>query len=282
MEDKIKKYTGENIATTLEGLARETYIACASYMHEAFGDNVEYERMLYHVLLCEDTKEYLYGKPPGPVRYVPGSRPVLEKIVAEVTEGCETQRDKVLAILVYIRDLYKKVNGEDYFYGGTEEELIKKSEWYCERVARLMCGLCEIAGMPGRVVFHIAAGHLTSEIYLEDHWAYFDPRCGMFCLDEDGKFMSVQDILDNREMIFKQNEWVCSFHSPYWSLDFRQHRNYHFCFNPRELQCIGDYSLMDADKYHFEWRRSHENKFASGDRTIHTRYTELGLMYLIQ
>ena len=278
----IEKYTGINIADRLNGMARECYLCCWEWMKNAWGNNVEFERMAGHVLYCKQTQEYLYKNPPANVRYIKGSRPFLEKIVDEVCSECKTDREKVLAILVYIRDLHKKVGGTDWFYGGTEEELIKKSEWFCERVARLMVGLCEIAGFPGRIIFHVASGHITSEIYFENKWAYFDPRCGMFCMDENDTFLSVEEILNNREIIFKQNDFVNNFHSPHWSLDFRQHRNYYFCFSPYEIQCFGDYSLMDADKYHFEWMPSCENGIPIELKEIHKRYEETGLMLLIQ
>lgn len=281
MSLEIERYTGINIADRLTGIRRELYLSCWNYMHDAFGDNVEFERMANHVLYCEQTRGYLYEAQPQAVRYVNGSRPALEKIVKSVCDGLTVDRDKVMALFVYVRDLYHKANGADYFYGGTEEDLIKKGEWFCERVARLMVALCEIAGFAGRIIFHMAAGHLTVEIFFNGRWAYFDPRCGMFYLNEQGEFMSVEEILANREIIFKQSEWVNSFHSPYWSLDYRHHRNFHFCFNPLELQCFGDYSLMDADKYHFEWMPSLETKRPTAQRDSHSRYTEIGMMVLL-
>ena len=169
---------------------------------------MEFERLAEQVLYCSSTRSYLYANKPESVKYVKGSRPYLEKIVYDICKGCNTDREKVLAILVYVRDLHKKVGGVDYFYGGTEEELIKKGEWFCERVSRLMVGLCEIAGFPGRIIFHIAAGHLTVEIFFEGKWGYFDPRCGMFYMDGQNRFLSVAEILEHRAIISKQNECI--------------------------------------------------------------------------
>jgi hypothetical protein len=176
--------------------------------------------------------------------------------------------------------MHEKVGGADYFYGGTEEELIKESEWFCERVARVMVALCETQGIAGRIVFHVASGHVTNEIYLEGGWSYFDPRCGMFCVDANDRFMSVDEIMHDRDVIYRQPKWVTDYHAKYWSLDYRQHRNYHFCFSPYELQCIGEYSLSDADRYHFEW----VSPYGGGGnvRTVQNRYEELGLMVLIR
>ena len=276
----VRLYTGENILKVLKTEnEKKTYYWCREYMHENFGDNVEYEHMLRQILLCDETREFLYGTKPEPVRYRRGMRPVLDKVVDEVTAECRTDREKVLAILCYVRDLYKEFNGKDVFFGGTEEELIKKHEWFCERVARLQVGLCEVAGFPGRIVFHIAAGHITSEIYFEDRWGYMDPRCGLFYLWEDGRFMSVDEIIHNRDRIYKQSPEVYAYHSPYWSIEFRNHRNDHFCLSPLEIQCFTPYSLTDADSYHFNWMLHDES--AERADPAHQRYVEYGLMTLI-
>lgn len=279
--EHIQKYTGVNIPDTLDReVAKKAYRYCVQYMHENYEDNVEYEHMLRQILLCDATREYLYGAAPDPVRYVKGTRPMLEKVVEETTAGCKTDREKVLALLCFVRDNYKKdFGGEQSFFGGTEEDLIKKHEWGCEHVARLMIGLCEIAGYPGRIVFHIAAGHITCEIYLEGKWAYFDPRCGLFYLWEDGSFMSVDEVVRNRDMIYKQSEFVHSYQNLYWSIEYRQHRNYHFCLSPLELNCFTPYSLMDADTYHFEWRPF--SKSTSRAAATHKLYVEYGLMTLV-
>ena len=276
----INAYKGANIADRLNGMEKELYETAWSCMYALWGDNVEFQRMNEQILLCDDTESYLYPDTAPTVRYIRGTRPVLDKIGDMICYGLESDREKVLAILKYVRDMHKKVDGADYFYGGTEEELIKKSEWFCERVARVMVGLCETQGIAGRIVFHVAAGHVTNEIYLEGGWAYFDPRCGMFCVDESGRFMSVNDIVHNRDAIYNQPEWVTDCHAEYWSLDYRQHRNYHFCFSPYELQCIGEYSLADADKYNFEWVKP----YCSGGnaRSIQNRYDELGIMVLVR
>jgi len=275
----IRQYTGENILKVLETEnERNTLYWCREYMHQNYGDNVEYEHMNHQILLCDETREYLYAEP-EPVRYRRGMRPVLDQIVDDIIRDCKTEREKVMAILAYVRDLYQEFHGEDIFFGGTEEDLIKKHEWFCERVARLQVGLCEVAGFPGRIVFHIAAGHLTSEIFFEGKWAYMDPRCGLYYLWEDGSFMSVDEIIHNRDRIYQQSQEVYDFHSPYWSVAFRNHRNYHFCLSPLEIQCFTPYSLTDADTYHFNWTLHHESMEKADP--AHQRYTEFGMMTLI-
>ena len=278
---EVDSYKGLNIADHLQGMAKECYLFAWKWMEMAWGNNVEFQRLSEQILLCSETVDYLYGETPKSVKYIRGERPILEREVDEICKNAESDRDKVLAILVYIRDLHKKSGGADFFWGGTEEDLIKKGEGYCERVSRLMVSLCEIAGFPGRIVFHTATGHLTCEIFLEDKWAYFDPRYGMFCMDEKNRFLSVFEILNDRTAIYRQNDFVKSFILEGESTDFRQHYNYNYCFNPKELQRIGEYSLMDADKYNFNWVSSDYHGLPAETLKVHRRYVETGAMTLI-
>jgi len=276
--DKIKKYTGLAIADVLPAKAAKMYLACLEYMHEAFGDNVEYERLSEQILLCDETRDFLYSSP-NPTRYQKGTRPILEKTVSDVCNGCATDKEKVLAILAFIRDLRLKFDGLDFFYGGTEEELIKKGERFCERVSRLMVSLCEVAGIPGRIVFH-SRGHITSEIWLDGKWSYFDPRYGVFFTDSSGKIMSVDEIVANPNAIDSQPDWVTAYVSdektamPNWR---ENHKKY---FDVRELQLMQHYSLADSHKYHFEWMPNYEYKGNIKREEAHKRYVDAINEYL--
>lgn len=255
MTDWLDKYKGIHIADCLQGTARELYLSNREYMHEAFGDNVEYERYDDQILYCEQTRAYLYSPPPK-TEYAFGTRPVLEDVVKSVCEGCQTDREKAIALMVYIRDLKKKSNGYDYFYGGTEEELIKKGERYCERVSRLMDALCEIAGIPARTIWHLSGGHLTNEVYIDGNWAYIDPRFGLFYINEHGMMLSVEEIVADPELIFRQPAWVYEYGSDEYPKEYMQQQNYDYYFAKREIQMFSVYSLANSHKYHYDWRPS--------------------------
>ncbi|MBQ7362999.1 MAG: hypothetical protein IJW48_00970 [Clostridia bacterium] len=262
----IKEFSGERLFDKLSPMARDVVLTNLNYMKEAFGENVEYERLFHQTLLAPETEEYLYSVPERPT-YEWGSRPVLEAAVAEATRGCKTERERVLGLVAYIRDLKEKSHGYDYFYGGTEEELIKKGERFCERVARLMCALSEIAGIPARIIFHVSGGHLTNEVFIEDKWCYVDPRFGLFYLGEDGKLMSVTEITRNPEVIYNQPEWVYAYGSKEYTPEFMAKENHDMYLRPLEIQLYGTYSLKDAEKYgyHYEWRPSAAFKMPERD-----------------
>lgn len=266
-------YTGTNIVGQLrDEYQKESYRAVCNQLYLNYGLNVDYERLASQILLCDDTRDFLY-QTPIPVRYISKTRPELERIVQEITANCKTQREIVLAIMCYIRDLHKKYNCKILFYGGTEEELIKKGEFLCECVSRLMVALCEIKGIPGRTVFHVFSGHFTTELFFEDRWGYVDPRFGLFYLDHEGNFMSVDSIVRHPEMLLDQSDYVKSFCVEYSSFDVRLQRNLQYCLNSREIQCFCNYSLMDKDQYHYDWIPYDTAQEALAK--VHTRYMEL-------
>ena len=276
----IARYSDKSLFDRLTGEARDVVLANLEYMRVAFGENVEYERLFHQTLLAPETEDYLYQAPERPT-YEWGSRPILEEAVAVATKDCKTEREKVLGLVAYIRDLKEKSHGYDYFYGGTEEELIKKGERYCERVARLMCALSEIAGIPARIIFHVSGGHLTNEVYIEDKWCYVDPRFGLFYLGRDGKLMSVREITADPDMIYNQPEWVYEYGSKEYTHEFMMKENHNMYLRPLEIQLFGSYSLKDAERYgyHYDWMPSSAFKMPERD-AAYKGYAEARKIYL--
>lgn len=271
----IHDYMGKNIPDILtDENKQELYRANWDQLKINYGDNVEWQRLKKQILLCDETREYLYGTKPEKVRYVRGTRPILEKYVEDATKDAKTDREKVLALMSFCRDLYKNDpnNALPYnlVYGGTEEQLIEKGENLCECLGRLMVSLSEIAGFPGRIVMHMA-GHIVCEIYFEDRWAYLDPRAGMFYLDDKGKFLSIDEVWRNREVILQQTDFVKSFVSDRWTYEQRQTRNYTILFSPQEMHCFCDYSLMDREEYTYD-QKSREEILQDGMRDAARRY----------
>lgn len=249
----IEDYKGINILNVLKTDAKKgVYQANWDQLYKNYGDNVEWQRLREQVYLCDATREYLYSKP-DKVRYVKGTRPVIDAIVEYVTKNSSNDRDKVLSLLLYGRDLYL-THGKHIpysFYGGTEEQLIEKGENLCECMGRLMVSLCEAAGYPGRIVMHVVNGHITCEIYLEDKWCFFDPRFAVFYVDKDNRILSIEEIMAKRSVVFEQPEWVRNYVSAQTNYDAMAQKNYNQFMHPNEIQCYCDYSLMDYNLYTF-------------------------------
>lgn len=169
------------------------------------------------VVLTADTADALYRDfTPLAQPYVRGTRVFLEKIVDAVTAGCKSDRQKALALLDWVRDIpvtYQNVDG-DPFHGGTEEEVIRKGSSMCNEQARVLGILAQVAGMPSRYVGHMTpidfddpksgTGHGVNELYIENHWAYFDIR-GKFFLKPDGAFASTWELIRNPALIDAQS-----------------------------------------------------------------------------
>ncbi|MBQ4527278.1 MAG: hypothetical protein II998_04320 [Clostridia bacterium] len=253
MENIIDLCMGMNIADRLAGSAKNVFVSLMDYVHVAFGDNVDYERLADVILYCPETRDYLYNTPPHETRYINGSRPELEKIVEEITKNCSCDREKVIAFMVFIRDLRKKSYGYDFFFGGTEEELIKKGERYCERVVRIMSAFCEISSIPCRTILHVSGGHHTCEVYIDGKWGFIDPRFALFYISSDGNLMSLEEIVENPDVIYKQPSWVYEYASDEADIEFMCNQNRDVYMRKSEIQCYGVYSLADAYRYHFNW-----------------------------
>ncbi len=88
---KIEEYTGTAALARLSPELCELASRQLDYIHEAFGDNVEYEICSDRVLFCERTRDYLMREPKSPEGYIRGMRPVLEEALWEATRGCKTE-----------------------------------------------------------------------------------------------------------------------------------------------------------------------------------------------
>ena len=249
----ISDYTGKNIADRLSDQKQKAlFWANWNQMRANYGCNVDAQLLNRQILLCEETYSDLYSPELTKTHYQPGSRPFLEQTVSSLVEGKQTQLEKTLQIMRFCRDLYRKQDGRLIFYGGTEEELIKKGEQLCECLARLMVALCEIAGIAGRIVTHFF-GHLTCELFADGQWTYADPRTGIFYVKKDGNCASVRDLLCNPGIMESQPDWVKAECSARWTWEERNEKCKKFFFDKREINTIKPYSLSDCGCYRYEW-----------------------------
>ncbi len=256
--DVLAPYTGNNIEAHLTGARKEAFRLNRMQMKANYGNNVDGALLDRQILLCDATAKALYDDAWNQIRYIPGSRPELEKTVHAITAGISSKTNQVIAIMNFCRDLYQKNGGRILFYGGTEEELIKKGEQLCECSARLMVSLCEIAGIPARIITHVAAGHLTCEACTDYGWGYFDPRTGFYCVKPDGEPASFLELLRNPHLLDIQPDEVKSNVSPRWSWEARATRCRELFLNPYEINTVKPYSLADHDLYEFGWTTNRE------------------------
>ena len=61
-----------------------------------------------------------------------------------------------------------------------EEDIIESGWGWCNEQARVLVGLAQVAGVPGRLVGIYSSagpkGHMSTELYVEGKWAWACPR----------------------------------------------------------------------------------------------------------
>ena len=249
----LRSYKGLKIVDRLKDPEqKEVFLANYNQMKANYGDNVDGALLDEQILFCSDTIDYLYGEECRKTYYVKGSRPQLEKIVNQLTENAKTDFDRAICVLRFCRDLYRKNDGRLLFFGGSEEDLINKGEQLCECLARLMVALCEIMGIPGRIITHIVGGHLTCELCVDGSWGYFDPRTGLFFIKKDGKLASLYDLISDPSIIENQSDNVKKELSERWTYEQRISRCKIF-FSKKEINTVKFYSLSNKNGYNYKW-----------------------------
>ncbi|MEA3401600.1 MAG: hypothetical protein U9R79_10205 [Armatimonadota bacterium] len=277
-EEELAPYTGRKAAEAIVGEDRRwAYLLNYEQLAVNYGENVEFQLRRQQVILCPQTVDVLYSAfTPTETDYREGSRPELEAVVAEVTADCETERERALALMRFCRDLYKRDDRawDEHVFGGTEEQLIAKGERLCECLGRLYVALCEIAGIPGRIVMHDIGGHITAEVLIGGDWAYVDPRCGVYCLKPDGSFASVWEIWQDPGLLRRQTEEVRAEVSDLWTWEERVTKCEQRYFHPLEVNGFQNYSLADAERYQYR-QLTHDEAKQAGLYHINERYRAL-------
>ena len=143
--EELKPYRGRGSYLQIDGdLRQKMFLAVFDEIQRLYRGTVDGQLHEEVVLLCPQTVDFLYSQfTPTKVSYQNGSRPVLEAKARELTGGLDSDRQKVLALLRYVRDLYKgSPDGpQSSLQGGTEEELMQSNPRFCESQSRVLAAL---------------------------------------------------------------------------------------------------------------------------------------------
>ena len=150
---------------------------------------------------CPETAGYLYESyTPTTLQYRPGAFPLCEKVVAQYTAGLATDREKALALLTRaIPELIAHPSIPPYSpdvrsdRALSDDELLESGLGWCNEQARVFVRLCQIAGIPARLVFLFYSdndGHVIAEFYADGRWCMADSSWGCVFPGADGKLMS--------------------------------------------------------------------------------------------
>jgi hypothetical protein len=157
------------------------------------------------VVYRPQTAAYLYGPyTPLEVDYAPGTLPTYEKAVAECMAGLDTDRHKAVALLTRALPQLCAHPAMPPFGAHCppdraldDELLLRSGKGWCNEQARVFVRLCQVAGIPARMVFLFYSdglrGHVVTEFYAEGRWSMADPT--WFCVFPagDGHLMSAAE-----------------------------------------------------------------------------------------
>ena len=215
---------------------------------------------VYHrdaITLCDETLEYLYTKyTPLSLKYKPGTRPELEKVVNKLTNRRMTDREKALRLLYWVRDIpdLKPKYAGQVIGGVTEEENIRQRNGNCGDLACILVCLCQIAGLPARIVAHygtpaidgsMRSGHAVTEIYVEKRWAYMDIR-GIVYEWPTGRLASAIDLIRFPELARIQPPRVLKEIRKGYSVEKAES-----FFYARRVTKISNYFVWEKDQYKY-------------------------------
>ena len=228
---------------------------------------VDVEVIADEVILNEKSVDYLYSDfTPMEMQYQPGSRPMLEAIVAEHAKDGMTDHEKVLVLMRRVRDNRDHgLANPSLFVGGDEEEMLKRGALRCNEVARLFACLCQIAGIPARLHCSHISGHMMNEAYTDGKWGWLDPMKGIAPVNDNHEPASAWELLQDQTLFERQPKSVWDDIRPpgaTFGTDEKDIRNvnYHMLrnrdcyFNPREAMALGNYLVWAKHRYTFPWR----------------------------
>lgn len=244
---------------------------CELWMQRVLGyygrhGGVDVEIVEGQLALTPQTAEYIYSDRFTPLQTfcTPGTRPMLERIVAELTADLSEPSAKALAICRWVRDNRDRgARPRLRFDGGSEEDLIKRGAFMCNEVSRLFCVLAQIAGLPARVFAAHISGHMMVEVHVEGGWWWMDPMKGMYCYKDDGSVASAWDLKNDPELFLRQDPRIwrdCRPVGPFVTDEFEelnkayaQAKAVHCYFHPKEANAIGNYFAWEHHRYTYPW-----------------------------
>jgi hypothetical protein len=166
------------------------------------------------IALGPRTAEYLYGSyTPLTVAYRRGTLPTLEQAVAEHTDPKASARENALRLLTEAMPKLIRHPTMPPLAAPCrpdrnldDEALVATGTGFCNEQARVYVRLCQVAGIPARMVFtwyEQGGGHVIAEFHDGKRWAMVESTYLCAFPDDDGRLLSAADSLDaaNRPIV---------------------------------------------------------------------------------
>lgn len=162
----------------------------------------------HFVVYRAETKKYLYEEyTPTKVEYVKGTLPGYERVVEKYAKDVSGDRERAVALLTVAMPAEMRHPTMAPLGPGcradrnlVDEPLLSSGTGFCNEQARVFTRLCQVAGIPARVVFLFYSdkrtGHTIAEFYADGRWCMAD--ASWFCVfpGPDGRLMSAAECHD--------------------------------------------------------------------------------------
>ena len=173
------------------------------------------------VRLCTETADYLYkGYSLTWTRYERGTRPLLERYVADAGALQGPSPDRVASVVDFCQSLGARAADDldGMRFGGTEEQIIARGSDWCTDVARVACAMCQVAGVPARLVslFNLSqahSGHDIIEVFSEGFWGAADPLNGLVYRHPNGRPATTWELMNDERLVRRSWEDRSSFYA---------------------------------------------------------------------
>ena len=170
------------------------------------------------IRLCPETADYLYTIHAGGGAICRPAGPMLEEKLQSIRALDATGRSAVRAIAQFSQSLGDRVERilMKLRFGGTERRIIDGSDW-CTDVGRVACALCQVAGLPARLVYLFDpvmaySGHVIVEVFSHGRWGAVDPIGGIVYAAADGAPASAWELKSQFGLIGIANYFVWEQH----------------------------------------------------------------------
>ena len=204
------------------------------------------------VRLCAETAEYLYTRySPTCTSYEKGSRPILERNVAAAGASQGSSASRVAGIVDFCQSLEERATDDldGMRFGGTEEQIAARGSDWCVDVTRVACAMCQVAGVPARLVslFNLSqahSGHQIIEAFDEGVWGAVDPLNGVVYRHPNGRPATTWELMNDERLVRGSWEGRSSFYA-----DPRQFEGAAVCNYPIWRASDFDYTVSRLNDY---------------------------------
>jgi len=151
-----------------------------------------------------ETAKYLYEQyTPLKVQHTKGTLPEYEKQVEKFTGGAKSDREKALALLKTMPQICRHPSipplgpSVPADRAMDDRQLIESKTGWCNEQARVYVRLCQVAGIPARMIFlfyeKCPSGHVIAEFYADGRWCMADSSWLCVFPFEEGPLMSAAE-----------------------------------------------------------------------------------------